>query len=124
MKTLSLCRRMQILAAYDVGKVTRQEVANRYSVSLGMIKKLLQQRRATGDIGNRQKFTGRKPIIREEHRRRMAVLLEENPEMTLSELRKKLRINCTLPAIHRVLAIMGRTYAKRCPNPKNRIERK
>lgn len=124
MKTLSLRRREQILAAYDEGKVTRQEVADRFSVSLGMVKKLLQQRRATGDIGNRQRFTGRKPIIREEHRRRMTVLLDEDPKMKLSELRKRLRISCTLPAIHRVLADMGLTYAKRCPDPSDRVGRK
>ena len=39
----------------------RQEIADRYRVSLGMVKKLLQQRKRAGDIGARHAYSGRKP---------------------------------------------------------------
>ena len=51
MKTLSLDLRECILASYDNEEGTREAVAERYRVSLGMVKKLLQQRRHTGEIG-------------------------------------------------------------------------
>jgi len=51
-KTISMDLRERILAAYDEDKGTREDVARRFRVSLGMVKKLLQQRRHTGDIGH------------------------------------------------------------------------
>ena len=48
MRTLSLDLRERILASYDHEDGTREEIAMRYRVSLGMVKKLLQQRRRTG----------------------------------------------------------------------------
>ena len=50
MRTLSLDLRERILASYDQEEGTREEIAERYRVSLGMVKKLLQQRRHTGNI--------------------------------------------------------------------------
>ena len=43
-KPLSMDLRQRILKAYDQGRSTREEVAARYEVSLGMVKKLIQQR--------------------------------------------------------------------------------
>jgi transposase len=57
--TLSVDLRERILASYDAHKGTRKEIASRYLVSLGMVKKLLQQRRKTGDIRPRHKNSGR-----------------------------------------------------------------
>ena len=51
MRTLSLDLRERILASYDLEEGTRAEVGDRYWVSLGMVKKLLQQRRRSGEIG-------------------------------------------------------------------------
>ena len=53
MKTISWDLRERILAAYDAGDTTRDAVARRFRESEGMVKKLLQQRRGTGEIGPR-----------------------------------------------------------------------
>lgn len=63
MRILSLDLRERILASYDNDEGTRAETAHRFRVSLGMVKKLLQQRRRTGDIAPRHHFAGRKPMI-------------------------------------------------------------
>ena len=86
MKTLSLDLRERILASYDNLEGTRQEIADRYRVSLGMVKKLLQQRKRTGDIGARHAYSGRKPIIVKAHESQMQTLLGQKPDMTLKEL--------------------------------------
>ena len=121
MKTLSIDLRERILASYDSSEGIRQDIASRYRVSLGMVKKLLQQRRRTGDIRPRHRFSGRKPVILNEHRSRMKQLLGKRPDMTLTELRSALGLACTLPAIHYVLADMNLTYKKRLSAPANKI---
>lgn len=58
MRTLSLDLRERILASYDHDEGPRAEIAHRFRVSLGMVKKLLQQRRRTGDIAPRHHYAG------------------------------------------------------------------
>jgi len=123
MKTLSIDLRERILASYDAKEGTRRAIAERFRVSLGMVKKLLRQRRATGDIRPLHKNAGRKPMITSAHRRRISELLEKQPDMTLSELRDALGLNCSLPAIHYVLADMDLTFKKRRSGPASRTAR-
>ncbi len=113
MKTLSLDLRERILASYDNQEGTREQIADRFRVSLGMVKKLLKQRRRTGDIAPRHDRSGRNALIEPSHRRRIRRLLKKQPDMTLKELREALKLDCSLPAIHYVLADMGLTYKKR-----------
>jgi len=115
--------RERILASYDNHEGTREEVAVRYRVSLGMVKKLLQQRRRTGDIAPRHRFSGRKPMILPSHQRQMLALLGRKPDLTLKELRAAVALDCTLPAIHYVLKKLGLTYKKRLSGLANRTVR-
>ena len=112
-RTISLDLRERILAAYDAGEGTREDVARRFRVSLGMVKKLLQQRRHSGDITPRHHRAGRKPLIISEHQRQMRSLLAQKPDLTLRELRKAMALECSLQAIHVVLVKMELTYKKR-----------
>jgi transposase len=86
-----------------------------------MVKKLLQQRRRTGDIRPRHDRSGRKPLLLASHRRDLRRLLAKRPDLTLAELREALGLSCSLPAIHYVLAGMGLTYKKRHSGPANKI---
>jgi transposase len=113
MPTLSMDLRERILASYDNEEGSRQEIADRYRVSLGMVKKLLQQRRRTGEIGPRHHCSGRKPLIVATHHRQLRALLGQKPDMTLKELREAVELECSLPAIHYALEQMGLTYKKR-----------
>jgi transposase len=120
MKTLSLDLRERILSTYDKEEGTREQVARRFRVSLGMVKKLIQQRRHTGEIGSRRHLCGRKPRILEAHRSQMRAILKKKPDITLKELREAVALDCTLPAIHYVLEDMGLTYKKRLSMPASR----
>ena len=56
-----------VLGAAVVGvpaEIVREAVARRFRVSLGMVKKLLQQRRRTGDVRPQHHRSGRKQIGR------------------------------------------------------------
>jgi transposase len=113
MATISLDLRQRILKAYDRGDVTREQVASRFEVSLGLVKKLLHQRRHTGNIAPLHHRSGRKPIILDSHRRELRDLVAKQPDLTLEEIRVRLGLECTIQAIHYVLADMGLTYKKR-----------
>ena len=123
MKTISLDLRERILAAYDQQEGTREEVARRFRVSLGLVKKLLQQRRRTGDIAPRHHCSGRKPQILPAHQSRLQALLHRQPDLTLEELRMATGLACTLPAIHYVLKKLGLTYKKRHSTPASKPAR-
>lgn len=122
-RTISLDLRERILEAYDEGKATREQVAGRFRVSLGMVKKLLQQRRQSGDIRPRHHLAGRKPLIVGKHREEMSGLLKKKPDLTLKELREALGLKCSLQAIHVVLVKMEMTYKKRHCGPASRSGR-
>jgi transposase len=117
MRTLSLDLRERILSSYDKEEGTREEIAHRFRVSLGMVKKLLQQRRHTGEIAARHHRSGRKPLILASHQLQMRSLLAKKPDLTLKELRAAVALECSLPAIHYALAKMGLTYKKRRSGP-------
>lgn len=116
MKTLSIDLRERIVKAYDKGGATRQQVADRFEVSLGMVKKLLQQRSKTGDIAPRHRYSGRKPKITKAYKLRMKSLVDKQPDITLEELRSAIGLDCSLVAIHYVLDDMGLSYKKRLSN--------
>jgi transposase len=120
MRTLSLDLRERILASYDNEEGTRVEIAHRFRVSLGMVKKLLQQRRRTGDIAPRHHFAGRKPMIVAVHQSQLRALLAKRNDLTLKELRKATGLKCSLQAIHVVLGKMDLTYKKRLSAPASR----
>jgi len=120
MRTTSVDLRERILAAYDNEEGTRPEIAHRFRVSLGLVKKLLQQRRQTGDIAPRHRFSGRKPTIVASHRSHLRALLAKKNDLTLQELRAATGLKCSLQAINVTLAKMGLTYKKRRSAPANR----
>jgi len=113
MGTLSLDLRRRIVAAYDRGDGTRQQIADRYDVSLGMVKKLLQQRRRTGDIGAQHHRSGRAKTITDEHRARLRQLVADTPDISLEELRAAIDVDCTVQAIFYALKGMDLTLKKR-----------
>ncbi|MDD5198201.1 MAG: hypothetical protein PHC88_00230 [Terrimicrobiaceae bacterium] len=82
-----------------------------------MVKKLLQQRRRTGEIGARHHLAGRKPMIVASHQRQLRALLAGKVDLTLKQMRAALELDCSLQAIHVVLGKMGLTYKKRRCEP-------
>jgi transposase len=122
-RPISLDLRQRILASYDQNEGTREEIARRFRVSLGMVKKLIQQRRHTGEIACRYDRCGRRPKIVAVHRQELRQLIRHKPDLTLEELRRAAQLDCTIQAIHYVLEEMGLTYKKRHSAPANKTGR-
>ena len=117
MNALSIDLRQRILKACDKKEATRLQVAHRFDVSLGMVKKLLSQRRCIGDIAPQRHRCGRKPLIDADCGTRLRELVVARPDATLQEMRSSLGLDCTLVAIHYALIRMGLAYKKRRSTP-------
>ena len=113
MKTLSLDLRERIVGAYDEKQGTREEIARRFRVSLGMVKKLLQQRSKTQDLGDRHRFSGRKAKVLPIYRERLEKLVAAELDLTLAQIKARLSMSCTVPAVHYALLALGLTYKRR-----------
>jgi transposase len=112
-KTLSVDLRERIVAAYDAKEGTREEVAKRFKVSVGMVKKLLSQRARTGDLRPRHRFSGRKARLLPEHGAELKQLIAREPDLTLAEMKSRLELDCTVAAVRWVVSRLGLTYKKR-----------
>lgn len=112
MGAISQDLRERIVASYDAKEGTRVEIAERYKVSLGMVKKLLAQRKRIGCIENLRYRCGRKPYFTQEVRLQIKVLVEKKNDITLGQIRETLNLQCSLVAISYVLKDMGYTYKK------------
>jgi len=123
MKALSVDLRQRILKAYDRQDSTRDQVARRFDVSVGMVKKLLSQRQRLGDIRPQYHRCGRKSLFDAACCKRLGHLVAARPDATLQELREALGVDCTLVAIHYVLIRLGLTYKKRHSMPASKVAR-
>ncbi len=112
-QALSLDLRERIVAAYDAKEGTREEVAKRFRVSLGLVKKLVAQRNRTGDLRARYRYCGRKARLEPEQGARLKALVQKEPDLTLVEIKERMELKCTIGAIHWVLKRLGLTYKKR-----------
>lgn len=111
--------RDRILAAYDRGMKTRQ-IAMIFNVSPAWARRVKQRRRETGETTPRP--TGGAVVVKV-NRERLAALVRQHPDATLSELREQLRVDCALSTISMALKKLGFTFKKRRSTRRSRIAR-
>jgi len=110
MRAYSIDLRERVLMDWDAGLGTHA-VARKYRVSPEWVRKLRRQRDVTGDIAPRRGKTGPKPKL-DEHAERIAELVRQSPDATLSELREKLGLQVSLVTLWRVLKKLGLVLKK------------
>lgn len=114
----SMDLRLRVLADCDAGLGTLA-VARRYHVSPAWVRRLKQHRRQRGDIVPRT-GTGRRPVIDD---RKLARLVEAQPDATLVELRDRLGLAVTPQAVSKALRRLGLTFKKKRSTPPSRTAR-
>lgn len=119
MESYSIDLRKKVLAAYDRGKQT-QEIAEMFGVSKAWARRVKQRRRDHGELAPRPRI-GKHPV--KVDRDRLARLVEQQPDATLSELRDKLGVECSISAVWRALRDLGLSFKKRPSTPRNRTAR-
>ena len=86
MEALSLDLRERVAAACDEGVDSQPEVAERFSVSLSFITKLLRRRRLSGSVAAKARGGGRRPALGERDLGLVRGLVAEQPDATLTGL--------------------------------------
>jgi transposase len=86
MKAYSLDFRQKILDVYRKENLSQRELAEWFDVALSFIIKILKQQRETGDIAPKPHGGGNPALLRSEHYKLIAELIETKNDMTISEL--------------------------------------
>lgn len=103
--------RRKLLQAYEAGKGSLQQLAERFGVSYGYSKKIRQQQLRNHQMERKpQRYPSQSPLT-EEKREQLKKWVRECPDLTLAELQARLRqeyrLGISLPPIWRVLQKMG-----------------
>jgi transposase len=112
MKAYSMDLRERVVAACDDGVDTREEIAERFGVSVSWIRDLLKRRRETGSIAPRPRGGGRPPAFDAEAEQRLRRAVREDDDATLVELAEAAGVSCCPSAVHRALVRLGITRKK------------
>ena len=112
MKAYSMDLRERVVAACDEGVDTREEIAERFGVSVSWIRDLLRRRRETGSIAPRPRGGGRAPAFDEAAAARLREAVRADDDATLAELAEAAGVACCASAVHRALARLGITRKK------------
>lgn len=115
--------RDRVVAACDSGVWNREEIAEEYGVSTSWMRRLLQRRRDTGDYGPRKTKPGRKPVFSGATLQRLDGLVRQQPDATLSELRERSGVDCSLVTMHNTLNRLGYRRKKRPSRRLSKIAR-
>ena len=112
MRAFSIDLRQRVVAACDARDGTRQQIADRFSVSIWFVRKLLRQRRDTGSIDPKPHGGGRAPAFDGPGHERLREAIRGDDDATLAELGRAAGVACGVPAVHRALARLGITRQK------------
>jgi len=112
--------RKQVLAACDAGGGTR-EVALRFEVSESWVRRIKQQRRASGKTAPCRTRNRVPNWLREADRIRE--LVEASPDLTLGELKQELGTDLSESTLCRALQRLKLTLKKKSSRRPNRIGR-
>jgi transposase len=123
MKPYSMDLRERVVAACDAREGTREQIAKRFGVGDRWIRKLLQRRRETDSIAPLPRNPGRKRALNDRQMERLRRLIQKQPDATLNELRKSLRVKISIAALHRAVQVLGLTLKKSRSWRQSRSER-
>lgn len=125
MKPISIDLRERIVAAYDAREGNRQQVAGRFKVSLGLVKKLLAQRKAIGTLEPQYQNVGRKPAFDGENLRQLDKFLQQYSDATVMEIKEHFSgsISCSIQAVANTIKRLGWRYKKKRYEPVSKTEK-
>ena len=111
MEAISMDLRKRVMADCDAGMGTGQ-VATKYRVSESWVRRLKQRRRESGSIEPLPWNGGRPLRLSQQQEERLRQLVEQDPDATIDELHKRLRIKCCRSTIHESMRRLGLSHKK------------
>lgn len=113
MKATSSDLRGRIIEACEAGEGTQAQIALRFKVSFGLVKKLVHQKKTLGHVEDLFHRVGRHRKLSPDQEEKLAALIQKRPDMTLAELRDEIGADCALSTIHYACRRIGQSYKKR-----------
>lgn len=123
MHSYSIDLRERVVATCDRREGTREQIAQRFCVSVAWVYKLLAQRRHTGSIAPKPHGGGQPPAFQGETAERLRKAVEDRPDATLEELREAVGVACGTSAVFRALKRLGLPRKKSPSGPPSRTAR-
>lgn len=115
MRAYGVDLRWRVVEAVQQEEATHEELANRFSVSVSWIKKIVSQWKRLGTLEPQTHHCGRKPKLSEEDCQRLAGLVEEDADATLEQFQERLGVTCCLTTIWKALRRLRQTFKKEHP---------
>ena len=112
MKAFSTDLRQRVITACDDRDGTRQQIADRFCVSIHWVRKLLRQRRDTGSIDPKARGGGHPRAFGHEASDRLRQAVAAHNDATLAELARDAGVACSASAVYRQLQALGITRKK------------
>lgn len=85
----SLDLRERVVAAYEQGVETIEEIAALFSVGQTFVKKMLRQKRETGSLAIKERRPGPCKLLSEKDCRWLRRQIEKEPDLTIDQLRER-----------------------------------
>jgi transposase len=120
MRAYSLDLRQRVMKAYDEGKWTVGQIADRFKVGEWWVHKLKRQRQRGGGIAPRKGKVGKPPSFRPEEINRLEQYVDKHPDATLEQIHEKIGATCTMVTIHNTLQRLGYRYKKNAAGQRTR----
>ncbi len=120
MRAYSLDLRERVMKAYDEGKWTVGQLAERFKVGEWWVHKLKRQRQGEGSLAPRKGKVGQPRHFQAGQLQRLQQYVERHPDATLEQIREKLGVSCTVVTIHHTLRRLGYRYKKNAAGQRTR----
>jgi transposase len=120
MRAYSLDLRQRVMKAYDEGKWTVGQIAERFKVGEWWVHKLKRQRQRGGDIAPRKGKVGQPRRFGSEQINRLEQYVDKHPDATLEQIHEKIGATCTMVTIHNTLRRLGYRYKKNAAGQRTR----
>jgi len=103
--------RVKAVDAYKTGKFTQKQLADAYGVHYKTIQNWLKAD-ARGEDQTPKPRGHRPRIFTESEEKELILILNDNPSITLEDIKLKFNKTCSISVIHRTLQRLGFTYKK------------
>jgi transposase len=117
MRAYSLDLRQRVVSAYEQGHDSIATLAERFSVSLGFVKKMLHLKRTTGELAPRGHGGGRRASLTHQQRQFLGRKVRAQNDISLAELQTVLHeaegVTVHVSTICRALACLDLPHKKR-----------
>lgn len=106
----------KIVRAYDEGQGSQRQLARQFRVSLAFIQKMRRRQRATGEPAATRHTGGRQPLLGADALLLIAQLIDEQNDLTLSELCERISeergVRASVPTMCRAVRRLGLPHKK------------